>query len=66
MASGENVLWVVKRQVNIGHKDYSYEQDKLFVFRTKVAGNKFRAKKNAASKKYRYTVPVRATWGPEQ
>lgn len=66
MASGENVLWTVEKHGQRGTMAYSGKVYATFVFRTRKAALEFAEAKNRKSKRYWYTSPKRATWGPEQ
>jgi hypothetical protein len=60
MASGENVLWVVRKQL---YHTLRYSQS--WVFRTREAAKEY-AKTRTKKSKVAWFVVQRATWGPEQ
>ncbi len=63
MATGENVLWIVKRvRLELGTLDK--RDSKLFVFRTRKRAREFQNERDRRSKVYVYLEPERATWGP--
>lgn len=70
MATGENILWIIKKEQTSRPfgSDKPFAPIKHFVFRTREAATDFKDDRNALrrNKHMTYSGPIRATWGPEQ
>ena len=67
MANHETTMWLVSKEPTIAHPKYAEGiLPEHFIFRTLRKANDFRRERSKkVSKRWRYTRPVRAKWGPD-